>query len=363
MPTERRKTLRQNLAIPVRVQGFLADGATWEEITTTVDVSPGGACFPLSHEAELGQVMLLSLALPKRMRQFDLTDAVYRVYTLVRGVRRRADQPRVGVMFFGKYPPRGFHERPAARYLLPSDSIVNAPAPQGLRAGDTPFPGTRAAGNPVAASDPSDSDIPSLDTLVGAPSGPPPPGVGLPFGGGLPSGVGLPSGGGLPPGVGLPSGGGSHRPLRPALPDDSDRGYTPPAFTAPTTIAKGRAGVPPAPVPGAPTSEFQPSQEVPKDRRRDPRMELFVNFTIQLVDEWGAVLQEELTVADNVSKGGARVMTSLGFQVGEILLLQEAGGGFATRAEVRGITKVQPTVDRLHLRFLDRQAPDRLLRQ
>jgi hypothetical protein len=117
------------------------------------------------------------------------------------------------------------------------------------------------------------------------------------------------------------------------------------------------------PVPGAPAPEFHPSREVPHDRRSAPRVQLFVNFTIQLVDEWGAVLQEELTVADNVSRDGARVMTSLGFQVGEILLLQEAGGGFATRVEVRAVTKVQPTVDRLHLRFLDRQAPERLLRQ
>jgi hypothetical protein len=333
MPTERRKSLRQNLAIPLRVQGFLADGATWEEITTTVDVSSGGACFSLTHEAELGQVLLLSLALPRRLRQYDLTAADYRVYSLVRGARRRADQPRVGVMFFGKYPPRGFHERPAARYLLPSDSIVNAPAPHGLRTGETPFaptPGAGAAGTPH---DSSDDEVPSLDTLVGS-----------------------------PPDAGLASAGGSRRPLWATLPDDSAPAYTPPALTAPSTIPKGRAGVPPAPLPGVPGPEFQPSHEVPEDRRRDARVELFFNFTIQLVDEWGAVLQEELTVADNVSIGGARVMTSLGFQVGEILLLQEAGGGFATRAEVRGITKMQPTVDRLHLRFLDRQAPDRLLR-
>jgi hypothetical protein len=349
MPTERRKNLRQNLAIPLRVQGFLADGATWEEITTTVDVSSGGACFSLSHGAELGQVLLLSLALPKRMRQFDLTDATYRVYSVVRGVRRRAEQPRVGVMFLGKNPPRHFHERPAARYLLPSDSIVNAPAPQGLRAGDTPFAGTLAAGTVGTAHGSSEDDVPSPDTLVGGPDSPPPE-------------VGRPSGGGPPPEVGRPSGGGSRRPVRAPLPDDSGQGYTPPALTAPSTIPKGRAGVPPAPVPGAPVPEFQPSREVPEDRRQAPRVELFVNFTIQLVDEWGAVLQEELTVADNVSKGGARVMTSLGFQVGEIILLQEAGGGFATRAEVRGITKMQPTVDRLHLRFLDRQAPERLLR-
>ncbi len=146
------------------------------------------------------------------------------------------------------------------------------------------------------------------------------------------------------------------------LPDDSAAGYTPPAFVAPSTIPRSRAGVPPAPVPGAPAPQFFPTSDVPHDRRGSPRVELFVNFTLELVDEWGAVLQEELTVADNVSRGGARVMTSLGFQEGDILLLQEAGGGFATRAEVRGVTKVQPAVDRLHLRFLDRQAPDRLLR-
>ena len=85
------------------------------------------------------------LPLPKRLRQYDLNDASYRVYSLVRGVRRRADQPRVGVMFFGKFPPRGFHERPAARYLLPPTRSSNAPAPQGLRAGETPFAGTPAA--------------------------------------------------------------------------------------------------------------------------------------------------------------------------------------------------------------------------
>jgi PilZ domain len=340
MVSERRKSLRQNLAIPVRVQGFLADGATWEEITTTVDVSPGGACFSLGHEAELGQLLLLSLALPRRMRQFDLDEPSYRVYTLVRGVRRRPDQLRVGVMFFGKLPPRGFHERPGARYLLPSDSIVNAPAPHGLRPGDTPFAGTPVVGTAAVRESPAEDEdeMPSLDTLVGAPAA-------------------------SPPEAETPPGGGSRRPLRAPPPEDYEGDFTPPPMAALSTIPKGRAGVPPAPVPGTPTPSFQPSREVPEDRRGSPRVELFVNFTIQLVDEWGAVLQEELTVADNVSKGGARVMTSLSFQAGEVVLLQEAGGGFATRAEVRAITKVQPTVDRLHLRFLDREAPERLLRQ
>ncbi len=299
MVSERRKTPRLGLAIPVRVQGFLADDTVWEEITSTIDVSAGGACFPLSHEAELGQVLLLSLALPKRLRQHDLNDVAYRVYSLVRGVRRRVDQPRVGVMFFGRYPPRGFHEKPAARYLLPTDSSGRLPMPRGLRSGDV----TPAGG--VSPESPERLDPTSL----------------------------------LPP------------------VEVEEPNEPPPAATTP------EPAVPLPPLPGTSVPAFLPSREVPKDRRNDPRVELFVNFTIQQVDEWGAVLQEELTVADNMSRGGARVMTSLGFHVGDVILLQEAGGGFATRAEVRGVTRVRSAVDRLHLRFLDRQSPDRLLRQ
>jgi hypothetical protein len=78
-------------------------------------------------------VLLLSLPLPKQLRQYDLNDASYHVYALIRGLTHRADHARVGVMFFGKLPPRGFHEKPAARYLLPSDAValnVAAPDPQ-----------------------------------------------------------------------------------------------------------------------------------------------------------------------------------------------------------------------------------------
>lgn len=309
MAPERRKNARLGLAIPVRVQGYEADGSTWEELTTTDDVSLGGICFPLSHEVELGQILHLVLALPRRLRQYDLTETTYRVYTLVRSVRRRPDQPRVGVMFFGKYPPRGFHDRPGARYLLPSDSQD-----------DTSVPAVDGGPPP---------DLPKTDWPTPPPDdqGPPP------------------------------------EPTPPEPPP-------PPTFDPPSkkvweveTSPESRPGVPPAPEPTAPAVEFHPSQEVPDDRRGTPRVELFVNFTIQQVDEWGAVLQEELTVADNVSQGGARVMTTLRFQIGDVILLQEAGGGFATRAEVRGVTQTHPAAERLHLRFIDREAPERLLRQ
>jgi hypothetical protein len=286
---ERRKNLRLDLAVPVRVQGYLADGSTWEEFSTTENVSAGGASFPLTHGVELGQILFLSLALPRRLRQFDLTDATYRVYTLVRGVRHRAGQPLVGVMFFGKYPPRGFKDRPAARYLLPSDSTAGSPVPAELQEGPSP-PGNRDSASPEGRA-------------AGRPEVPAPSAE--------PSSAAEPS---------------------PASP-------SPAGSSAPAQAGKG------------------------DERRRHPRMNIFLNFTLQQVDEWGAVLQEELTVADNVSRGGARVMTTLPFRVGDVILLQEAGGGFATRAEVRAITQSQPSIERLHLRFLDREAPDRLLRQ
>ena len=82
---------------------------------------------------------------------------------------------------------------------------------------------------------------------------------------------------------------------------------------------------------------------------------------LQQTDGGGRVLQQELTVADNVSRGGVRLMTTLAFQIGDVVLLQEAGGTFASRAEIRDITRV-PACQRLHLRFVDREAPDRLLR-
>ncbi len=319
---ERRKTARLGLAIPARVQGYLADGRTWEEFATTDDVSQGGACFPLTHEVELGQILFMGLALPKRLRQYDLQDASYSVYTLVRSVRRRPDLHRVGVMFFGKYPPRGFHERPSARYLLPSDSQE----------------GTAEAEVP-----PSPPDPPEAPPQAEAPPGQAPaPEAAFP----------------TPPVLeeSIPS-------EPPVASSPGSASEQPPVTWGRDPEPERRPGVPPPPSPTAPTVEFHPSRDVPQDRRGSPRMQLFVNFTIQQVDEWGAVLQEELTVADNVSGAGARMMTTLGFQVGDVILVQEAGGGFATRAEVRAVTQVQPSIERLHLRFIDRQAPERLLRQ
>jgi hypothetical protein len=115
---ERRKTRRVPLKVPVRVQGRDPSGATWEEMTSCEDVSAGGMALALERSVRVGQVLHFALPLPGRFRQYDLTEASYRVYGLVRG--RRAGN-RVGILFLGKHPPRGAESLPTELFLLPGD--------------------------------------------------------------------------------------------------------------------------------------------------------------------------------------------------------------------------------------------------
>src|SRR5574341_1979345 len=105
---ERRKQSRMNLSLLVRVQGYDATGARWEEVSMTHDANTGGLSIPLKHAVQLGQVVLLSLPLPKRFRRFDQTQTTYRVYGLVRGLTSSDSTWRVGIVCLGKHPPRDF---------------------------------------------------------------------------------------------------------------------------------------------------------------------------------------------------------------------------------------------------------------
>ena len=125
-----------------------------------------------------------------------------------------------------------------------------------------------------------------------------------------------------------------------------------PADVAPT-------GGQPVIVPAGPGGAVTPT---PSDRRRVTRLDIFVNFIIRRVGTAGTVLQEERTIAENVGRGGARVMTSItALAPGDIVHLEEVGGPFKTRAEVRGSYVGKDRIRRLNLRFLDSPAPDYLV--
>src|SRR5688572_25106728 len=106
-----RKDPRMALRIPVKVDGLDVRGA-WQEMTISEDASAGGVAFSLAHPAQFGQVLLLSLPLPKSFRQYDLTEPSYHVYAVVRRAETSEGRTTVGVMFLGKNPPRGYEKNP-----------------------------------------------------------------------------------------------------------------------------------------------------------------------------------------------------------------------------------------------------------
>jgi hypothetical protein len=121
-PSERRREPRKSLSVTVRVRGHDPDGAAWEEMTATQDASYGGASFPLKHPHGVGQVLSLSLPLPRNFRRYDVTETSYKIFGLVRHTRAAASGERVaGVIFIGRIPPKGYDARPGDRYRLPDD--------------------------------------------------------------------------------------------------------------------------------------------------------------------------------------------------------------------------------------------------
>jgi hypothetical protein len=245
---ERRRKERLAMTMPVRVSGFASNGRPWTEMSTVKDVSPSGVSFVLRHPVTRGHVLHLALPLPKRFRAYDLGEASYHVYALVRSTTHESAGVRVGLMFLGKQPPRHFEREPAGLYLLPND----------------PMPG-RARPTPA-------------------------------------TGV---------PGVALPAD-------EPAAEPDL------------------------------------------RERRQHTRLDVFVNVRLTRQDGVPGPL-EERTIAENIGRGGARVISMLQVARGEVLMLTEVDGDFETRAEVRDIFYGPDNIPRLSLKFLDDQAPDRLV--
>jgi hypothetical protein len=109
----------------------------FEELASCLDASEGGVSVKLRHPVRRGQLLHLSLPLPSRFRQYDLTDHSYRVYGLVRHVAEGGEEgARVGFMFFGRNPPQSAGgSLPLGLFLLPGDPG----APRGRAPVDLPL--------------------------------------------------------------------------------------------------------------------------------------------------------------------------------------------------------------------------------
>lgn len=126
MPEERKwKRIRERLELklPVRIQCRETKDLKWTEITRLIDVTPFGAGFTLKRPVEKGRLLHMTIPMPRQLRVFDHVEDQYRVWALVRYIKRAvspnaAPQFEVGVAFIGKRAPRSYEEDPSKRYEI-----------------------------------------------------------------------------------------------------------------------------------------------------------------------------------------------------------------------------------------------------
>src|SRR5207237_1338207 len=124
--TEKSRRLRERigLRLPVRVQGRDSIDHEWTEMSRLVDVTPFGARLRLKRPTETGRLLLLTMAMPRQLRVFDHVEDQYRVWSLVRNLRRLDPETNkgavveIGVAFVGKRPPASFQKDPSVRYEI-----------------------------------------------------------------------------------------------------------------------------------------------------------------------------------------------------------------------------------------------------
>ena len=90
-----------------------------------------------------------------------------------------------------------------------------------------------------------------------------------------------------------------------------------------TASGEGEDSAPTAGIPAAAPPEPLPPMPTP-ERRRVTRLDIFVNFVLRREGTLGTVLQEERTIAENVGRGGARVMTTMSsVSPGDVVYLED----------------------------------------
>ena len=120
-PSERRRERRARSARSSSTRPTTPTAPPSRTARRLCDASTRGASFLIDQRLDPGRVLHLAAPLPRRFRTFDEGTPSYFVYALVRHVEPVDERWRVGVMFFGKQPPKGFDAHPGALYFMPGD--------------------------------------------------------------------------------------------------------------------------------------------------------------------------------------------------------------------------------------------------
>src|SRR6266550_4833428 len=97
---------RLELRLPVRIHSRETPDFEWTEMTRLINVTPFGAGFTLKHPTEKGRLLHMTIPMPRQLRVFDHVEDQYKVWALVRYIKRATSPDKtshfeVGVAFIG----------------------------------------------------------------------------------------------------------------------------------------------------------------------------------------------------------------------------------------------------------------------
>ncbi|HSB11948.1 MAG TPA: PilZ domain-containing protein [Blastocatellia bacterium] len=115
--TDRRRCDRFKLSVPIMVAGYGPEGAKWQEVTKTIDVSRIGVAVRMRKGVKHGLVVHVTLPLPAKLRSHGFSEQGYNMYAIVRRVEPLTEGFRVvGLEFIGAHPPTDYLHRPWATF-------------------------------------------------------------------------------------------------------------------------------------------------------------------------------------------------------------------------------------------------------
>ena len=106
-------------------------------------------------------------------------------------------------------------------------------------------------------------------------------------------------------------------------------------------------------------AEDQPDESVlPKECRRHTRFAIPAGIVLETVDEQGAITTgSEMTITENISLGGAAIMTTLETEIGDFVRVKSDQYNVSIISIVRGKRVGKDGITRLHVEFIDRLFP------
>ncbi len=106
-----------------------------------------------------------------------------------------------------------------------------------------------------------------------------------------------------------------------------------------------------------PADLLSKESQMPKDDRKHTRLTIAEPLILERVDDDGSTFDAEYTVTENISLGGAAVLTTLNLEPGTFLRVTNEEREITILSVVRGSRIGENGVTRLHLEFVDRNFP------